>query len=303
MDSSTYLPRNLIERIVDLPPELKRLVLSHIWPDTLRLHYYEPVRYRGPSDEQPVRLTSPVTSSALSQESVFWLSELMINKSWYKAATDHLNNITIWNLGDVEQLNTYLHRRCESRPSLHEAFLQRLRSVQHTSVTVSPRSATYANDNWRTIQLLLSFHEFIDGRLPISTVRLHLDDLFELPINEQEAWAITITKFARLVVDNEKAVRRAIQVRVACTHKELGSRKGQAFMGMIRQHCGPDTVQWRPAGHCRYQGRLGDLVVVWRGGSTAFRLQDVRLFLLMNHLQPLVDNGDEHLDLYGPSFD
>jgi hypothetical protein len=300
MDFS-HAPSNLIERIFDLPHELKRLVLSYIWPDTLRLHYYEAARYRGPSDEQPVRLTSPVTASAVSQESVFWLSELMINKSWHKAATEHLNNTTIWNLGDIEHLNFYLYRRCESRPARQEAFLQRLRSVQHTSVTVRPRSAIHVKDNWRVIHLLPSFNEFIEGRLPISTVRLHLDDLFDLPSDQQEVWAITMTKFARLLVDNERAIRRTMQVRVACTHNELGSRKGQGFMNMIRQHCGPDTVRWHPTGYCRYQGRLGDLVVVTKGGS--FRLQDVRLFLLMNHLQPLVDNGDEHLDLYGPSFD
>lgn len=259
-------PKNLIERIFDLPAELRRLTLFYIWPTTLRIHYCEP--FRGPRSciAQPVRLTSTETSSIMFQDYLFRLSDHTITRSWYEALTEHLNTSTLWNLGDVEQLKKYFRQtiKHEQRPALHEAFLQRLRSVRYTSISFRPRSLASNTFDPKILGLLLQLPEFADGHLPLSTVRLHLDDLFELASDTQDIWAVTITKFARAVHDTKRAVRRPLHVKIACSEEAFHSLRGQRFADVLRHHCGPDTVKWLPTVTCRYQGRLGDLTVIWK---------------------------------------
>jgi hypothetical protein len=260
---------NLIERILNLPAELRSLTLFSIWPTTLRIHYCVPFQGPGSCIAQPVRLTSMNTSSIMFQYYLFRLSDHMITRSWYEAMTEHLNTSTLWDLGDIEQLETYFRQitKDKQQPALHEAFLQRLRSVRHTSISFRPTRLVYEpfdTKMLKILKLLLQLPEFANGQLPLSTVRLHLDDLFERTSNTLDVWAVPITKFARAVHDTKRAVRRPFDVKIACSEEAFHSRKSQRFADVLRHHCGPDTVKWVPTVTCRYAGRLGDLTVIWK---------------------------------------
>lgn len=268
--------KNLIERILDLPAELRRLTFLNFLPGTLRLHYYEST---WPKDVLPVRLAHTDTSSAVLQEFVFWLSDDLVTKAWHEAITEHINTITLWDLGEVEQLKVYLDRGCKSRPVRQQAFFQRLKTVQRTSISIRPIGTPYGSFTQGRVRMLLNLREVVDGNLPLSTVRLHLDGLVPHGRDQQDLWAITVSEFARFVSDNKKAIHRPLQVKISCPESELSTRKMRNFLNRIHFHCGNDTVRWIHTGDCRYQGRVGDLTVTWKGEGSVVRIKDKLLLL------------------------
>jgi hypothetical protein len=281
MDTLLYVPvqRNLIDRILDLPAELRRPILLSIWPATLRVHYYLPprviVRVNQPplSDGiSPVRLTSVDSCSASSPDYVFRFTDHMVNRRWYQALAEHLNTTTQWDLGDTAHLRRYLQGqgpvfdyRDGDRLTSHEPFLQRLKSVWRTSISLRSEDAvgmdlpTYDQN----MKMLLQLPELTEGGLMISTLRLHLDQLFELDSKKQILLADAIAMYAGMLHQSAKGFQRPLHIKIACTEAAFRSRNGQRVSNQIRHRCGDDTVRWVPTAICRYQGQLGDLTVAW----------------------------------------
>lgn len=280
MDASLPAQRNLIERIVDLPPELRRLTFLYILPTTLRVHYYyyfstpkgtppQPTSYRV----LPVRLTSVDACSTEFQDYVFRFSDHMIIRGWYQAVTEHLNTFTLWDLGDVKEVDSYLrdprYRYVEHWPTLRTPFLHRLHAVQHTSISLRQRCAVNTSSQTydKDMSLLLRLPEITGGHLTLSTVRLYRDHIFELLGEPPCFLADAVAQSAGMLNHVLKGFRKPILIKIACSEAAFNSRSGQDFTNQIRQRCGFDAVRWVSTVTCRYGGRLGDLTVTWKRES------------------------------------
>lgn len=274
MEHSPRTDMNLIDRILDLPTELRAMILlPAVIPWSLHLEYSPlfDTRFDDMTDNEreqvQIRLryfNTPISGTA--QAGIFHPWYHLVNKRWWTAVEYVINTVTVWDLGEAEGLYHYLRiGRYPFHRKRQDSFFQRLKAIQNVTITIKPYLMCGSTGLYN-LKLLSELPKIIEDKLALSLVRLRLKDLISLRGLEQEKWVKEMVMFAVYASGNEKFTStRPPELRITCPATDLKTRRGKEFLEKIRRKHDATFRDWTRTGECRYQGPIGELALRWSG--------------------------------------